>query len=335
MFLWPPNSEPSEGRLMNLRQLRYFIVLAEELHFRRAAERLNITQSPLTLAIQELERELGGRLFHRTQRRVELTEAGAAFRIGAREVLEKMQASFETTRDLLNGESRRVRLGVTAAAALLPFLATTIQRFRIAHPNARLTLHELPSREQLRALQARELDVCVIRMPLTCTPDSGGAIKLLRDRLVVAMHRDHPLTSHAALTVADLKNEPLVIYPKSAAGGIHEIIIQLCAKRSFSPRIVQETRDTGTILALAAARQGIAIVPSELSRIDMPETVFIPLTDDDAATDIYLCFREADSDPRVASLCRIAEAAVAHDRAAAERAASAPALWHRARRTRS
>ena len=316
---------------MNLRQLRYFVVLAEELHFRRAAERLNITQSPLTIAIQELERELGGRLFHRTQRRVELTAAGAAFRIGAREVLDKMQASFETTRDLLNGESRRVRLGLTAAAALLPFLATTIQRFHIAHPCARLTLHELPSGEQLKALRLRELDACVIRMPLTSTPASGGSIKLLRDRLVVAMHRDHPLIHRSALTVADLKNEPFVIYPRSTADGIHDVIIQLCAKRSFSPRIVQETRDTGTILALSAARQGIAIVPSELSRIDMPETVFTPLADDDAATDIYLCFREAESDPRVASLCRIAEAAVAHDRAAAERAGSAPELWRRAR----
>jgi DNA-binding transcriptional LysR family regulator len=320
---------------MNLRQLRYFVVLAEELHFRRAAERLNITQSPLTIAIQELERELGGRLFHRTQRRVELTAAGAAFRIGAREVLDKMQASFETTRDLLNGELRRVRLGLTAAAALLPFLATTIQRFHIAHPGARLTLHELPSGEQLKALRLRELDACVIRMPLTSTPASGGSIKLLRDRLVVAMHRDHPLTSRSALTVADLKEEPFVIYPRSTVDGIHDVIIQLCAKRAFSPRIVQETRDTGTILALSAARQGIAIVPSELSRIDMPETVFIPLTDDDAATDIYLCFREADSDPRVASLCRIAEAAVAHDRAAAERAGSAPELWRRARIARS
>src|SRR5260221_14684125 len=108
---------------MNLRQLRYFIVLAEELHFRRAAERLNITQSPLTMAIQELERELGGRLFHRTQRRVELTEGTSAFRIGAREVLDKIQSSLQMTRDLLSGEPRRLRLGLTPGAAVRPLLA--------------------------------------------------------------------------------------------------------------------------------------------------------------------------------------------------------------------
>jgi DNA-binding transcriptional LysR family regulator len=297
---------------MNLRQLRYFIVLAEELHFRRAAERLNITQSPLTLAIQELERELGGRLFHRTQRRVELTEAGAAFRIGAREVLDKMQASLQMTRDLLSGEPRRLRVGLTPAAGLLPFLATTIQRFHIAHPEVRLTLQELPLDEHPTALRSRELDACVIRMPLTCEPTWGGSIKLLRDGLVVAMHRDHPLRSRATLNVADLEAEALIVQPKSTgSGGLREIVMQLCARRSFAPRIAQETGDVATILGLCAARQGIAIVPSELARINMPDVHFAPLADEDAATDIYLTFREADKDPKIASLCRIAEAAAA------------------------
>jgi DNA-binding transcriptional LysR family regulator len=316
---------------MNLRQLRYFTVLAEELHFRRAAERLNITQSPLTLAIQELERELGGRLFHRTQRRVELTEAGAAFRIGAREVLDKMQASLQMTRDLLSGEPRRLRLGLTAGAGLLPFLATTIQRFHIAHPDVRLTLHELPCDEQPKALQSRELDACVIRMPLTCEPAWAGSTRLLRDRLVVVMHRDHPLRSRSALTVADLEHEPFIVHPKSPGGALREIVVQLCARRSFSPRIVQETGDVATILGLCAARQGIAIVPSELSRIDMPDAHFAPLADEDAATDVYLTFREADRDPRVASLCRIAEAAAAHGQMAVARAGGASESMRRSR----
>src|SRR5882762_8489690 len=105
---------------MNLRQLRYFIVLAEELHFRRAAQRLNITQSPLTLAIQELEREVGGRLLHRTQRRVELTEAGTALLTDARAILGKVQDSLEATRGLLRGECGQLRLGLSPAVALLP-----------------------------------------------------------------------------------------------------------------------------------------------------------------------------------------------------------------------
>jgi DNA-binding transcriptional LysR family regulator len=310
---------------MNLRQLRYFIVLAEELHFRRAAERLNITQSPLTMAIQELERELGGRLFYRTQRHVELTEAGAAFRIGAREVLDKMEASLQMTRDLLSGEPRRLRLGLTPGAGLLPFLAATLQRFHIAHPDVRLTLHELTVDEQRpRALQTRELDACVIRLPLTRKPTWAGSIKLLHDRLVVAMHCDHPLRNRSALTVADLADEPFIIHPQSSVTAWRESVVQLCAQRSFSPRIAQETADIITILGLCAARQGIAIVPSELSRVGMPDLHFAPLVDDDAGTDIYLTFREIDADPRVASLCRIAEAVVAQGHAAAARAGGAP-----------
>jgi DNA-binding transcriptional LysR family regulator len=320
---------------MNLRQLRYFIVLAEELHFRRAAERLNITQSPLTLAIQELERELGGRLFHRTQRRVELTEAGAAFRVGALEVLDRMQASLQMTRDLLSGESHRLRLGLTPLAALLPFVATTLQRFHIAHPDARLTLHELAVDEHSKALRSRETDACLIRMPLTWEPPRSGSIRLLRDRLVVAMHRDHPLRSRSELTVADLEDEPFIIHPKSSAAAVREVILQLCAQQSFSPRIVQETADAATILGLCAARQGIAIVPWELSRIDMPDVHFAPLSDEEAATDIYLAFREADGDPKVASLCRIAEVAATQGQAAAVRAGNAPESWRRPRIARS
>jgi DNA-binding transcriptional LysR family regulator len=296
---------------MNLRQLRYFIVLAEELHFRRAAERLNITQSPLTLAIQELEREMGGRLFHRTQRRVSLTEAGAAFLIDARSILEKVQASLQATRGLLSGESGQLRLGLTPATALLPFLAHTIHGFRTAHPDVRLTVKELSSAEQLKALHSRDLDACVIRMPVTREPASVGSVKLVRDRLLVAMHREHPLRNRSELTIADLKDESFIFYPGSSGAGICEWVSELCAKRSFAPRIAQEARDTSTILGLTAARLGIAIVPSGLCRIDMPDNLLIPLADEDAATDIYLTFRAAEWNPKVSSLCRIAAGAVA------------------------
>jgi DNA-binding transcriptional LysR family regulator len=306
---------------MNLRQLRYFAVLAEELHFRRAAERLSITQSPLTLAIQELERELGGLLFHRTRRRVELTEAGTAFRIAVREILDKVQAGLETTRGLMSGETRRLRLGVTAAAGLLPFLATAMQRFRVAHPQVRLTLHELPPAEHTNTLQSRELDVCIVRMPLTMQPAFGRFARLVRDGLVVVMQRDHRLRGRASLAVADLKDEAFIVYPKATVTGVQEIVLQLCARRSFSPRIAHEARDTATILGLVAARQGLAIVPSELSRIATPDTVSIPLVDEDAATDLYLVFREDECDSAIAGFCRIVESAASRKLASPGRVA--------------
>jgi DNA-binding transcriptional LysR family regulator len=150
---------------MDLRQLRYFLVLADELHFRRAAERLNITQAPLSLAIQALERELGALLFNRTNRRVELTEGGIALRIEATAILERVQRSRETIRDLADGITGSIRLGVTPACCLMPFFGNLVSAFRSGRPKVRVTLHELSSRDQLIALQARELDAAILRNP--------------------------------------------------------------------------------------------------------------------------------------------------------------------------
>jgi len=291
---------------MNLRQLRYFIVLAEELHFRRAAERLNITQSPLTLAIQELERELGGTLFQRSRRRVELTEAGAAFQVGAREVLDKMQASLQTTRDLLSGQSHRVRVGLASAAALPRVVETSLQAFRAVHPDVQVIVRESATDEDLRGLSSRELDVCVTRVPSSRLATQGRSMKLLRESLVVAMHRDHPLRTRTALTLADLRDETLIAYPRSSAPVLYDCITRACAKYSFTPRITHESRDTATILGLAVARQGLAILPSELARFELPQILFTAIADPEATTDLYLVGRHDETDPRVETLWRMA-----------------------------
>jgi DNA-binding transcriptional LysR family regulator len=300
-----------ENKSMNLRQLRYFTVLAEELHFGRAAQRLHITQSPLTLAIQKLEREVGGRLFHRTPRRVELTEAGAALLTDAHAILEKVQSSLEAARGLVSGESGRMRLGLTPEVALLPFLATTIRDFHNSLPNVRLTFHELSSLEQLNALQTRAIDMGVICMPVSRQPAGVEFTSLLAQRLAVAMHRDHTLAERSDLRIGDLSDEPFIIYSRSSGVGIHERVLQLCAKRSFTPRIVQEAREVATLIGLTAARVGIAIMPAGLSHLAMPDILFNPLVDEDAVTDICLTFRADEADPSVSSFRRIAEAAVA------------------------
>jgi DNA-binding transcriptional LysR family regulator len=286
---------------MNLRQLRYFTVLAEELHFGRAAQRLHITQSPLTLAIQKLEREVGGRLFHRTPRHVELTQAGAALLTDARSILEKVQSSLEAARGLVSGDSGRVRLGLTPEIALLPFLATTIRAFSNRHPNVCLSFHELRSIEQLKALQTRVIDVGVIAMPVSGQPPGVVFTRLLADRLGVAMHREHPLAERPDLSIADLRDEAFICYAGSPGMGIHERVLKLCAQRSFTPRIVQEAGEIATLLGLTAARLGIAVVPAALSFLAMPDILFKPLVDEDAITDICMVSRAAEADPCVSS----------------------------------
>jgi DNA-binding transcriptional LysR family regulator len=290
---------------MNLRQLRYFTVLAEELHFGRAAERLNITQSPLTLAIQKLEREVGGQLFHRTPRRVQLTQAGAAFLTDAQAILEKVRGSLEAARGLLSAESGRLRLGLTPDIALLPFVATTIRGFRNTHSDVRLSFHELSPREELSTLQTRAIDVAISRTPDTSLPAGLVFTALLAERLAVAMHREHPLAGRSDLRIGDLRDEPFVFYPR-CPGGIHEQVLQLCAKRSFTPRVIQETREVATLIALTVAGLGIAIVPAGLARFAMPDLLFKPLVDQDALIDIGMTCRADDANPCVTSFRRIA-----------------------------
>jgi DNA-binding transcriptional LysR family regulator len=293
---------------MNLRQLRYFVTVAEELHFHRAARRLNITQSPLTLAIQELEREVGGKLLSRTNRRVELTEAGCAFLRDAHEILEKVRLSLLTTRGLIANEGMPFRLGLAPGTTLSPFLAASIRDFCSANPAIRLTVTELASGNEVDALQARELDVCVVRSSTSSQSKSIELVPLLRDRLVVAMHREHPLKDHSPLRVADLRDEQFILHGRESDSDLRQLVTSLCARQSFTPRVVQEVRDTSSMLGLAAARLGVAILPSELSRVYMPDVLLVPLADQDATTDVCVAFRSAENDPRVASLCQMAVA---------------------------
>jgi DNA-binding transcriptional LysR family regulator len=295
---------------MELRHLRYFVVLAEELHFRRAAERLNITQAPLSVAIQNLERELGGQLFHRTQRQVALTEIGQVFREHALAVLERVERGVSDVRDMVSGASGQLRIGFTAATALLSFFPGIVSTFRRQYPKVRVTLLELPSTEQLSALRNRKIDIGVIRSQGTPQTSGISFTKLLRDRLVVAMHVDNPASKIQNLGLIDLSDENFIFYPRHSGVGIYEQFFKACAKCGFVPRIVQEARDSSTIVGLAATGFGVAVVPSELECINVPNVVFKPLVDEDAVTDLLLACRANEASALIASFRHMVQAAL-------------------------
>src|ERR1700744_3188188 len=179
---------------VDLRQLRYFVVLAEELHFRRAAERLNITQAPLSVAIQTLEREFGAQLFHRTQRHVALTEIGAVFRDHALSILERVERSLANVRQMVSGEAGQLRIGFAAAAALLSFFPEIICAFRNKYPKVQVTLLDIPSIGQISALQNREIDIGIVRGFNIKRPADISFTKLIVDRLVVPIPIANTLT---------------------------------------------------------------------------------------------------------------------------------------------
>jgi DNA-binding transcriptional LysR family regulator len=296
---------------MDLRQLRYFAVLADELHFRRAAERLNITQAPLSLAIQGLERELGTKLFHRTQRRVALTETGEALRGDAQAILDRVERSRDTIRDLASGRTGHLRIGFTPASSLLPFFPRLISDYRSARPDVRVILLELPSSAQIAAILGHEIDVGIVRNPPAPRASGVSLTRLMRDPLVVALPRGHRLARRARLGVADLRDEPFIFYPRESGVGIYQQVIALCQARGFAPDIVQEAQEASTLIGLAATGLGIAIVPSGLRHIAVPNVLFKPLSDDDAVTEIHLASRAGEPNARVASFRRLAQTLVA------------------------
>jgi DNA-binding transcriptional LysR family regulator len=292
---------------MNLRQLRYFVILAEELHFRRAAERLHITQAPLSLAIQALERELGTTLFVRTQRRVSLTDSGALLRADALAILDRIEQSRATIRDFETGTIGEIKIGVTPASSLLPFFPKLISGFRAAHPKVRIVMREMTSKVQIRGLQEREIDIGILRNPPKSAVSGISFVKLLNDPLVVAMDRRHPLNKRTSIRLADLRHEPFISYPRQAGIAIYEQVTALFAARGFAPTVVQEVQEVTTLIGLAATGFGVAVVPSGLSYIRVPNIVYRRLADPDAMTEVHLANREAESEIIISSFRRMAQ----------------------------
>jgi|SRR5450830_680830 len=293
---------------MNIKHLEYFVVLAEELHFRRSAERLGITQAPLSLAIQSLELEFGARLFHRTRRTVALSEAGMALLGEARGVLGRIEHARETVWQTVSGEVGRLRVGFTNASSMAPIFSHLIHAYRQKRRAVNIVLRELPSAQQIEDLEERELDVALLRLDDTPVPSSIVAIALLDEPLVLAMHRSHRLAKEKVIHISDLRNEEFISYPRKGGMALHGHISRLCAKRGFEPQVVQEAQQASTLIGLSATGLGIAIVPAALKAISAPDVVFLPLQDSDARTTLYIAHRHSEINSRVTQFIELAMA---------------------------
>jgi DNA-binding transcriptional LysR family regulator len=279
---------------MEFRRIRYFVAVAEELSFTRAAERLHIAQPPLSTQIRALEEELGAQLFERNQRRVFLTQAGRHLLARARGILASVEATKTEVRRATLGEVGRLELGYTPSAMFTSSLTAAIKRFKVTHPHVILTLHEMTSLDQLNAVHYRTLDAGILRKPDVSVPIGVLFEEWYRAPLVVAMSADHALAKRRAIRVTDLRNQPLITYPREAGIGLYWQVIRLCAKAGFRPRIVQEVLELTTIIGLVDAGVGIAIVPADTKSIRLDGVAYVPLRDADAISTFYLAFRDRD-----------------------------------------
>lgn len=262
---------------MELRQLRYFVAVAEEGHITRAAERLGIQQPPLSRQIKAIEYELDVRLFRRKARGVELTDAGSVLLDGARAILADLDQALESTRRTARGEQGRICVGITPSAMFHPLLPYAIRCFREEFPLVSLTLEERISNELMKLLRDQQMDVAFIR---TSFADPEGLIitPLLHEPMMVVLPDGHPLTrgrSEAAISLKQIANEAFIL--GEAGTGTHEATVAACLESGFSPRVAQRAPRVTSSLGLVAVGLGIALVPASVQRMHMEGVAFRPL----------------------------------------------------------
>lgn len=263
-----------DGTRLELRHLRYFRAVVDELHFGRAASRLAVAQPTLSVQIRRLETLLGVRLFARHTRLVTLTDAARTLDDAARRILRDVDTAIDTTRRAHAGQAGVLRVGF-GPTLMLSTLADVVQAFRRSHGDVRLDLRELPTSEQITALVSGDLDVGVVR---GAEEDARLQVEhFAREPLVIAVPRDHPLARAPRVALSALARDPWVLFPRSIAPRLHEHVVRLCRQAGFTPSVVQESREVYTTVGLVGAGVGVTIVPETVRRMSWEGVVYKPI----------------------------------------------------------
>lgn len=288
---------------IELRHLRYFMAVAEELHFGRAAERLGIAQPPLSQQIKSLEALVGYPLFERRPQ-VRLTTAGAALLEVARRTLAQVGEGLELTRRAGRGEAGQITVGF-AASILATALPEILRTYREQYPGVELRLRELSSAAQAAALADGSIDVGFVReavvqgSDLICEP-------ILREEFVIVLPPQHPLGERNQLPLSEIAEEPFVHFPRAVAPALFDQIADACGRAGFRPRVVQEAQEWLTILGLVEAGLGVSLVPASFCRLRWGGVEYRPLGPPREFTDVFVCWRTAPLVPAVLPLVEIA-----------------------------
>ena len=275
---------------MELRHLRYFLALAEDLSFTRAAERLHVSQPPLSLQIRQLEEEIGAQLFSRTSRRVELTRAGHGFLKDARAILERVDASVSRAAAIDSGLAGRLDIGLSGSHFFGP-LPELIATYSQQHPDVSILLHELGPFVQLEALRERHLDLSISR---TLVNDVQlRSTHLWADPIVAVLPPNHPLKHRKRLDLADLRSENFVAL-KLETSAFSQHIRDCCMQAGFTPKVVQQVAEIPAIVSLVAAGMGMALIPKSISHLYADKICVVPLKTGQMNSDVYAVQRSED-----------------------------------------
>lgn len=290
-------------REIELRHLRYFVAVAEELHFGRAAQRLHLAQPPLSQQIRKLEAILGHPLFTRTSRAVKLTSAGEVLLERARRTLQNVQEDLEEARSVGRGEVGSLKVGFIGSG-MLTSLPSMLGQYRRHYPKVRLQLHESHTSGVIRGLVTSALDVGLLR---DGGESEGLQVEILfSEPFVAVLPSGHPRAKQKSVSAAELRDEPFVFFSPNAGRRAYEKSMSLCEEHGFRPQVVQEAPQWLTVLRLVGAGLGVTIAPACVQQIAAPDVVCRRLRGAKVTSDIELAYRRDEDREIVQAFFRIA-----------------------------
>lgn len=284
---------------IDLRHLRYFLLLADELHFTRAAEKIGIRQPPLSMLIRKLEDAVGAQLFHRRSRGVELTEAGERLKTAAVAVLADLQSAVTDARRIAEGQSGRLRVGFAGATYFHPAIPAAIRAYRAAHPDVVLSPEQSNTPALLAGLHEKRLDIAFIRPPVS-ESDRLKIRPFVEEDMVIAVPAGHALDGTEPLPLSEAAGETFILFPRAIGPGLYDTIISACSAAGFSPRLGQEASQIASIVPLVAAGFGVSVIPRSVSFIQSKGVVYRSLAGETPRAPIAFACRADETSALVA-----------------------------------
>ncbi|MEM8677423.1 MAG: LysR family transcriptional regulator [Cyanobacteria bacterium P01_G01_bin.67] len=255
---------------MELRHLKYFVAVGEELHFGRAAAKVQITQPVISDQIRRLEQELGVKLFFRTKRTVKLTEPGKIFFTEAKQILERVDKAVSAAQKADRGELGSFTIGYTGPA-LYTLLPKIIRTFRDRYPQVELVLKEICTNEQVEALNSGNIEVGFLHPPID---GEFEYISIMTEKMVLALPEDHPLSTFTEVPISKLSDQSFILFPRREGASLYSRILSICQEAGFNPKVVQEASPQPTMIGLVAAGIGVSFVSSSLENLNRPGVVY-------------------------------------------------------------
>jgi DNA-binding transcriptional LysR family regulator len=281
---------------MELRHIRYFLAVAAERNFTRAAERVGIGQPPLSLQIRDLEREVGARLFHRIPQGAELTEAGKAFHDLVRNIPDHVERATQIARRTARGEFGALAVGYTNSSPLNPVFSAALRNYRRAYPHVALSLRESQTTQLIDGLLDEELDVVFVR-PVEADAERLKIRVISEEPLMAVLPSKHRAAKLAKLNLADLRDESFILHRREDTPSVFDTVIAACRKAGFEPTLGPSVPQLVTIVQLVAAELGVSLVAASLQALQIKGVIFKEIHDVAPVTRLSLAWRRTDTSP--------------------------------------